>query len=182
MDLVGHRDPDVHPTALELDVVVAREHVGEVAQPCRRLLARDSFLLLDLEDVHHVSFVVGLLPEAGSRPAAICSSAPAVPEKLSGMRADGEAPGCCGAMRTRSTPCRIRKRRGGSSVAASPSMPAWTGWPASTSNDGTVHSRHGRWGRRPCAPRPVAPPATVMPSSPSSIFGRVPDPMARPSR
>ena len=38
---------------------------------------------------------------------------------------------------------------------ASPSMPAGTGWPASTSNVGAVHSRHGRWGRCLWVPRPI---------------------------
>ena len=36
------------------------------------------------------------------------------------------------------------------------------------------HSRQGRCGRRPCSPRPVGADATVTPSRPSSIFGRVP--------
>ena len=41
----------------------------------------------------------------------------------------------------------MRKRSGGSSFTASPSMPAGTGWSASTSKAGAVHSRHGRCGR-----------------------------------
>ena len=63
-----------------------------------------------------------------------------------GASADGEAPGCCGAMRARSTPGRILKRSGGSSSTVSPSMPG-------------VHGRARpdlELGRRPLAPRPPA--------------------------
>jgi len=44
---------------------------------------------------------------------------------------------------------------------------------------GTLHWRQGRCGR--CR-SPVGAAATVMPSSPSSILGRVPEPTARPRR
>ena len=76
---------------------------------------------------------------------------------------------------------RMGKRSGGSSLTASPSMPAGTGWSASTSKAGAVHSRHGRCGSRRLA-APVGAPTIVIPSSPSSIRGRVPEPTARPSR
>lgn len=70
----------------------------------------------------------------------------------SSARAEGEAPGCLRAMRTRKTPGRMRKRSGGSSTTASPSMPAGMGRSASTSNAGADHSRHGRCSDRPPSP------------------------------
>ena len=56
-----------------------------------------------------------------------------------GIVAEGEAPGCCGAIRTRSACGLVRKRSGGSSLSASPSTPAETGAPESTSNDAADH-------------------------------------------
>jgi hypothetical protein len=69
-------------------------------QPRSDLLAADALLLLDLEDVHQLSFVVGWIggdgsPAAalnGSRPAAIRASARTAGPRLSGRTADGEAP------------------------------------------------------------------------------------------
>src|SRR4051812_7205817 len=165
-DLVGHGHGELHPAALELEVVVSGEHVGQVAQPRGDLLSAEAFLLLDLEDVHHVSFVVG------SCPMAIRASARAPWPSVAGSMADGDAPGCCGAMRTRRTPGRIWKRKGGSSRTASPSMPDGTGLSASTSKVDAVHSCHGRSGPCPPLPSPVDAPATVIPSRPSSILGR----------
>ena len=46
VDLVGHVHLEVHSAAVELDVVVLREHVGEGAQAGRDLLAAETFLLL----------------------------------------------------------------------------------------------------------------------------------------
>jgi hypothetical protein len=102
---------------------VAREHVGEVVQPHGDLLAADALLLLDLEDVHQLSFVVGWVGGvsdgtlgaalAGSRPAAIRASARTAGAKPSGSVADGEAPGCWRAMRARRTWGWMWKRRGG---------------------------------------------------------------------
>ena len=82
-------------------------------------------------------------------------------------------PGCLRAMRTRRTPGRMRNRSGGSSMSASPSIPAGTGRSASTSNSGADHSRHGRCSERPLSPRPEGAPTTATPSRPSSIRGRV---------
>src|SRR3954452_5869928 len=113
LDLVGHGHGERHAAALELDVVVAREHVGQVAQPGCDLLAAQGLLLLYLEDVHQLSFVVA--SRASARTHWL---------KVSGSAAEGEAPGCCRAMRTRSTPGRMANRSGGSSRTASPSMPA----------------------------------------------------------
>ena len=42
--------------------------------------------------------------------------------------------------------------------------------------------RHGRRWSPPCSPRPERAPTTVIPSTPSSIRGRVPEPTARPRR
>ena len=110
---------------------------------------------------------------------AIRASARAVSQAPSGISADGEAPGCAAAIRTRSAAGRILKRSGASRVTASPSMPAAIGPSASTSNAGVDHSRQGRWNRR----RPATgEEATVIPSSASSILGRVPEPTARPRR
>ena len=64
------------------------------------------------------------------------ASARIAPHGPSGMAADGEAPGCCGAIRTRSACGLVRKRSGGSSFTASPSIPAATGPSERTSNDG----------------------------------------------
>ena len=99
----------------------------------------------------------------------------------SGSAADGEAPGWCGASRTRSTPGRMVKRSGGSSVSASPSTPAGTGAPEPTSKLGADHWRQSP---RQLLRRPRAPGAsiTAMPSRPSSIRGREPEPIARPRR
>ena len=47
---------------------------------------------------------------------------------------------------------------------------------------GVDHSRHGRWGACRAPPLPVGAEATVIPSRPSSIRGRVPEPTAFPSR
>ena len=68
----------------------------------------------------------------------------------------------------------MRKRSGGSSTSASPSIPAGTGRSASTSNSGVDHSRHGRCIARPPSPPPFGAPMTVIPSS------RVVDPRSRP--
>ena len=61
------------------------------------------------------------------RPAAIRTSSRIPAQIPSGTPTDGDAPGCCLAIRTLSAPGRMRKRSGGSSFAASPSMPAGTG-------------------------------------------------------
>ena len=88
----------------------------------------------------------------------------------SGSAADGDAPGWSRAMRTRSAPGRMRKVTGASSSAASPSIPAITLCPDSTVNSGAVH----------CSTECL--PTTAIPSLPSSIRGRVPDPIGLPSR
>ena len=93
---------------------------------------------LDLEDVHQISFV---RCSDHDFPVAIRASARTLSMKPSGRCAEGEAPGCAGAIRTRRTPGRIPNRSGGSSRAASPSIPAGTGSSASTSNVGALHSR-----------------------------------------
>ena len=81
---------------------------------------------------------------------AIRASARTVSQAPSGIAADGEAPGCAAAIRTRSAAGRMLKRSGASRVTASPSMPAAIGPSASTSNAGADHSRQGRWkSRRP---------------------------------
>src|SRR5215218_1340110 len=174
--LVGDTDVEAHPAALELDVVVAGEHVGEPVQPGCGLLAAEALLLLYGEDVHCRSF------GWSARVKAMRASARTLGPNPSGMDAEGEAPGCWRATRTRSTPGRMRNNSGGFSLTASPSMPAGTEWSASTSNAGAVQSRHGRCGRRPPSPPPIELPATVIPSRPSSMCGRVPEPIARPSR
>ena len=99
------------------------------------------------------------------------------PTGLRGLVAEGEAPGCWRATRTCSTPGRMRNFSGGSSTSASPSMPAGTGRSESTSNVGADHSRIGRCSPPPFSPRPEGPPMTVTPSRPSSIRGRVPEPI-----
>ena len=60
------------------------------------------------------------------RPAAMETSVRKPSQMLSGRVADGEAPGCPGAMRTRSTAGLVRKRSGAVRTVASPSMPAGT--------------------------------------------------------
>ena len=85
-----------------------------------------------------------------------------------------------GAIRTRSTRGRMLNRSGGSSRTASPSIPAGTGRRRRTSKVGALHCRTGRCGARPRSPRPVGAPAIAIPSRPSSIAGRVPEPTARP--
>ena len=70
----------------------------------------------------------------------MCASLRTPSHMVSGAAADGEAPGCLRATRTRSTRGLIRKRSGGSSISASPSMPAATGRSESTSKLGAVHS------------------------------------------
>src|SRR4029079_3459519 len=162
-------DPDVGPSALELEIVVTREVVGERPQPSRGLLPRHRLFLLDLQNVHHSSY-----PLVVSCPLAILSSAPTLCQNRAGTAADGGAPGCRRATRTRSTPGRIRNSSGGLSVTASPSIPAGTGRSDRTSNSGTDHSRQGRCARRWLPPPGAA--TTVTPSMPSSIRGRVPDP------
>src|SRR5262245_42131701 len=87
VDLVGDVDLHVHPAALELDVVVSSEGVGEPAQPLRGLFARHRLLLLDLQDVHQPSLVVV------GRPAAMLASSRRPPQTVSGTAADGDAPG-----------------------------------------------------------------------------------------
>ncbi len=115
----------------------------------------------------------------GSCPVAIRARTPMPSQNPSGIAADGEAPGWALAIRTRSTPGLIRKRSGGSSFIASPSIPAGTMPSASTSNSGADHSFFvGAPGRPPR----LRPDATATPSRPSSILGRVPEPTARPSR
>ena len=66
----------------------------------------------------------------------MCSNCLVASMRPSGAPADGEAPGCWGAVRTRRTPGRIVKRSGGSNMSASPSTPAGTGLSDDTSNDG----------------------------------------------
>src|SRR4051812_10702491 len=143
-DLVGHGHGERHAAALELDVVVAGEHVGQIAQPVRNLLAAQRLLLLYLEDVHQLSFVVARRASART---------PWV--KVSGSAAEGDAPGCCRAMRTLSTPGRMANRSGGSSRPPPPSIPARTPWSASTSKPGARPSPPGP--RGPCPPPPPPP-------------------------
>src|SRR3954469_4114558 len=52
VDLVGHMRAHAHPALLELDVVVARQLVGERPQARGALLAAQPFLALDLYEVH----------------------------------------------------------------------------------------------------------------------------------
>ena len=75
IELVGNGHREAHAAALELDVVVALEHVGEVAQAYRDLFASETLPLLYLEDVHQLSFVVGRVGATG-------------------FATGGEAPGC----------------------------------------------------------------------------------------
>ena len=89
---------------------------------------------------------------SGATPRAIRASASTPAHIPSGAAAEGEAPGCLRATRTRRTPGRMRKFSGGSSTSASPSMPAGTGRSASTANVGADHSRHGRCSRWPPFP------------------------------
>ena len=99
----------------------------------------------------------------------------------SGRSAEGDAPGCCGAMRTAGRPGGVVKRSGASSMTASPSTPAGHRLRRSTSNSGAAHWRTGpRPSRRPLAA--ARPRSTATPSTPSSSRGRVPEPIARPSR
>src|SRR5512133_178062 len=68
LHLVGNVDLEVHPTAFELEVVVARQVVCKGAQPGGGLLARHDLLLLDLQNVHLFSFgLVVLWPWASLR-------------------------------------------------------------------------------------------------------------------
>ena len=62
----------------------------------------------------------------GSVPAAIRTSRRRASRRPVGWAADGEAPGWCGAMRTRSTPGRMRKTSGVGMTSASPSTPTGT--------------------------------------------------------
>ena len=71
----------------------------------------------------------------------------------------------------------LRSCKGGSSLSASPSMPAATGPSERTSNDGADHCSTR------LSPSLAAPaPRTAMPSTPASRRGRVPEAIARPSR
>src|SRR6185437_6651110 len=90
------------------------------------------------------------------------------PNGPSGIRAEGDAPGWWGAMRTRRTPGRERKTSGGSRLAASPSMPAATLPPESTWNVSDDHCRFRA---------PSFTPITAMPSMPMSRRGRVAHPV-----
>ena len=65
-DLVGDMEAHVLVTPLELDVVMGGQVVSEGAQACRRLLARDCLLALDLQDVHLALLWVGFLSRSGS--------------------------------------------------------------------------------------------------------------------
>jgi hypothetical protein len=90
-------------------------------------------------------------------------------------RADGEAPGWRGEIRTRSATGRMANRRGGSRSTASPSTPAWTVAGAFTSSRGALHARPGARGLPPGASR------TITPSWPLSSAGRVPRASGRSS-
>ena len=83
------------------------------------------------------------LAACGPSPAAIRASATTVSQARSGIAADGEAPGCAAAIRTCSAAGRVLKRKGASSVTASPSMPAAIGPSASISKAGADHSPPG---------------------------------------
>jgi hypothetical protein len=52
LDLIGDVHLDAHAVALELDVVVAGQRVGQRVEARRGGLASDAFLLADLEEVH----------------------------------------------------------------------------------------------------------------------------------
>src|SRR5690606_35649424 len=52
LDLVGHVDRVAQPLALERDLVVARQLVGELAQALRRLLAAEPRPGLVLDELH----------------------------------------------------------------------------------------------------------------------------------
>ena len=107
----------------------------------------------------------------------MCATARIASHGPSGMVADGEAPGCCGAISTRRACGLVAKRKGGSSLRASPSMPAATGPSERTSNDGADHCCT-RFAPSLAAPAPM----TVMPSTPASRRGRVPEAIARALR
>src|SRR5262245_9686970 len=172
-------DLHVHTSALELDVVVAGQRVSKGTQPRCRLLAGHRLLLLDLQDLHQSSFC--LVVSESSCPIEMRSSSRVPSRSPSGKAAEGEAPGCDRDTRTLSTPGRMAKCRGEVRVAASPSIPAGTGCLERTSKCFADHSRHGRCRKR-AAPRLTGSEATVMPSRPSSMWGRVPEPTALPSR
>ena len=100
----------------------------------------------------------------------------------SGAVAEGEAPGCLRATRTRSTPRpdpedqrRIEHER--LAVDAGGHGPVGVDLEASAPSTRARGAAAGA-----ASPRPVGAPMTVTPSRPSSIRGRVPEPIALPSR
>ena len=110
-----------------------------------------------------------------ARPDASRASAATASGSRRGARPKGDAPGWRRAIRTGARRPDPEAQRRVEDRAASPSIPAGTGSSASTAKSVAVHSRHGRCSaRRP--PRPCGAPTTVMPSRPSSIRGRVPEP------
>ena len=115
-------------------------------------------------------------------PAAIRASARTAPQGSSGIAADGEAPGCARAIRTCSTPGLILKRSGGSSLIASPSIPAAICHPRQPRTRGWTTRARVAAARADAHRAPSDSDATVTPSKPSSILGRVPEPTAFPSR
>ena len=119
-------------------------------------------------------FVVG----RWSRPIAIRASAGCALRETLGQRGRGRRARVLGGdARAQDTGADAESQRR-LELAASPSMPAATGRSASTSKVGAVHSA------RAAAPAvaAVGAPRTVIPSSASSIRGRVPEPTALPSR
>src|SRR4029078_3450711 len=104
----------------------AGEHVGESARAPGAALAVEPRLLADLDQIHCGFLGVGVVGCCG-RPSAIRANATRLARGPSGIDADGDAPGCRRAIRTRRTPGRIWKFSGGSSSIASPSMPAAIG-------------------------------------------------------
>jgi hypothetical protein len=96
-------------------------------------------------------------------------------QPLLGSAAEGDAPGCCRAILTLSTPGREANLIGGSSSTASPSTPALTG---TSDGTGKVCDAHSRQGRPACSVDST----TAIPNTPPSMRGLVPEPAAWPSR
>ena len=111
----------------------------------------------------------------GERPAAIRASARSAARAPTGSIADGDAPGCCAAIRTRSAPGRMRKRHGGGEHGGLAVDARRDRLGRSTRNSGVDHCRHGRRRRLPRVPGGST---TVMPAAPWSTAGRVPAPAA----
>ena len=112
-------------------------------------------------------------PRQAWRPTATANSCRRKSVKDPAGLAVGDAPGCCGAMRTRSAAGRLTNRSGGSRTSASPSTPTGTGCDEVISVSGADHC---------CQRRPPSSDGaqTAIPSSPPSMRGREPDPTTLP--